>query len=159
MLARMKRRRGEEGASLVELALVVGIFAPVLIVGTAETSVLVYASIELSDATHAAAAYAAQYYIQSSDTALPTNAQVSTAASNDSPELTNLLVHGTSLTATIATGCGSGAATTGNTVPSCSSGTLPYVQVTTSATVNTIFNYLPPNSFTMTSKAVISLVN
>lgn len=159
MLTRMKKIRREEGGSLVELALVVSILGPLLLLGTAEISILVYSSIELADATHAAADYAAQYYIGSNDTALPTQAQVTTSATNDAPELTRMLKSGTSFTAAMATGCGTGTATSGNTVPSCSTGTLPYVQVTGTATVVPIFQYLSISSVTMTSHATVYLVN
>lgn len=157
-LARRKAIRREDGASLVELALVVGILGPVLLLGTAEVSMLLYASIELTDATHAAASYAARYYSLNSKT-LPTQAQVTTAATNDAPELQNMLTSGSSFTATIATGCGTGGATTGNTVPSCTAGTLPYVKVTGSASIVPAFQYLNLSSIQMTSQAEINLVD
>jgi Flp pilus assembly protein TadG len=153
-----KKVRGEDGASLIELALLVGILGPVLLLGTAEVSMLLYASIELTDATHAAASYAARYYSLNSKT-LPTQSQVTTAATNDAPELQNMLASGSTFTATIATGCGTGGATTGNTVPSCTSGTLPYVKVTGSATIVPAFKYLNLSSIAMTSQAQINLVN
>jgi Flp pilus assembly protein TadG len=155
----MKKTWSEAGASLVELALVVGILGPPLLLGTLEISVFLYSSIELTDATHAAAAYAAQYYIQDSGASLPTQAEVSAAAANDAPELVGMLKSGTSFTATMATGCGTGTATTGNTVPTCTSGTLPYVQVTGTVTVVPIAHYLSFASLTMTSTAQVDLVN
>lgn len=159
MLSWMKKARREDGASILELALVLGILGPLLVLGTLEISVFAYASIELVDATHAAAAYAAQYYILNSDTELPTQAQVTAAATNDAPELVGMLKSGTSFTATMATGCGTGTATTGDTIPTCSGGTLPYVQVTGTATVVPIAQYLGMTSLTMTSKTKIDLVN
>ena len=159
MFSRWKRLRTEGGASLVELALVLGIAGPVLVLGTLEIAVFVYSSIELTDATHAAADYAAQYYIQSSSTSLPTQDEVTTAAKNDAPELLNMLKSGTSLTATIATGCGTGTAVSGNTIPTCTSGNLPFVQVTGTATVSPIATYFSISPITMTSKAKIDLVN
>lgn len=159
MTSWIKKIRSERGASLAELALLVGILGPVLIVGTFETCVFVYSSIELTDATHAAAEYAAQYYIQSNDTSLPTQSEVTTAAQNDAPELLKMLKSGTSFTATLATGCGTAAATTGNTIPTCTSGNLPYVQVTGSATIVPLGAYLKLTSLTMTSKSQIDLVN
>ncbi len=158
MFRRMKKMRREEGTSMVELALVLGILGPLLLLGTAELSVLVYASIELTDATHAAAAYAAQYYIANSGSGLPTQTQVTAAATNDAPELLGMLKSGTSFNATMATGCGTGSATTGNSVPSCGSN-LPYVQVTSTVTVVPLFQYLKISSLTMTSKAQVNLVN
>jgi Flp pilus assembly protein TadG len=159
MLARTKKPRYEEGASLVELAILMGVFGPVLLLGTFEVSALVFASVELSDATHAAASYAAQYYMSQSSPALPTQAQVTAAATNDAPELLNMLPSGGSLSVSMATGCGTGSASAGNAVPSCSSGTLPYVQITTTATVAPIVKFLNIASFPMTSQATVNLVN
>jgi Flp pilus assembly protein TadG len=152
--------RGENGASLVEVSLILAILAPALLLGTVGAAGLVYASIEVSNAAHAGAAYAAEYYIANSNTALPTTTQVTTAVQNDAPELTALLKPGTTLTISMATGCNGGSATTGNSIPSCSTGVLPYVQVTTQATVVpfTAFAGLP-HSLTMSSQATINLVN
>jgi hypothetical protein len=69
------------------------------------------------------------------------------------------LESGTSFTATMATGCGTGAAAAGSTVPSCTSGTLPYVQVTGTATVVPLIRFFSTTSLTMTSQAKINLVN
>jgi hypothetical protein len=158
--AGLRPLRRESGASLVEVALVIGILAPAMLFGTAGAAGLVYASIEVSDAAHAGAAYAAEYYIANSNTALPTSTQVASAVQNDAPELTAVLMPGTSLTVTMATGCNGGSATTGNSIPSCGTGVLPYVQVTTQATVVpfTAFAGLP-SSLTMSSRATINLVN
>jgi Flp pilus assembly protein TadG len=152
--------RSENGASLVEVSLVLAILAPALLFGTAGAAGLVYASIEVSNAAHAGAAYAAEYYIANSNTALPTTSQVTTAVQNDAPELTAVLKPGTSLTISMATGCNGASPTTGNSIPSCGTGVLPYVQVTTQATVLpfTAFAGLP-HSITMSSQATINLVN
>jgi Flp pilus assembly protein TadG len=155
-----KERCNEDGSSLVETALVLAILAPLLLLGTFEMGGLIYASIELSDSAHAAAAYAAQYYISDSGSALPTQSQVSAAAENDAPELLAMLSSESLMTTTMATGCGTGAATAGSTVPSCSSGTLPYVQVTVEATVSPLVRFLSfLQSPTMASQARINLVN
>jgi Flp pilus assembly protein TadG len=160
MFANLKRMRGEDGVSLVEAALFLAIFAPLMLLGTVEISGLVYASIEVSNAAHAGAAYAARVYIANSNTALPTQAQVTAAARNDAPELVNMLPSGTQLSVAMATGCGTETASTGNTVPSCGSGTLPYVQVTTQATVAPLFQFFQFIQVpTMTSQAKINLVN
>ncbi|HEY2860613.1 MAG TPA: TadE/TadG family type IV pilus assembly protein [Terracidiphilus sp.] len=159
LLTRIKSIGRTDGASMVELALVVGFFGPLLLLGTAELSILVYDSIELADAAHAGADYASQYYIANSNTALPAQSQVTTAVTNDAPELVGMLKSGTSLTATISTGCGTGSASAGNTVPTCNSGTLPYVKVTATATVVPIFQGFRLSSVTMTSNATVSLVN
>ncbi|HEY3706580.1 MAG TPA: TadE family protein [Terracidiphilus sp.] len=148
----------EQGGSVVELALVMGILGPVLLVGTTELSLYVYASVELTDATHAAASFASQYYFENSNSILPTQTQVTAAATNDAPELVSLLKSGSTFTATMATGCGTGAATNGNTLPTCATGTLPYVQVTGSANVAPIVSFLSGTSIAMTSRARVNLV-
>jgi Flp pilus assembly protein TadG len=158
MLHRVRKARHEDGSSLVELALLMGILGPLLLLGTTELSLYVYASVELADATHAAASFASQFYFENSNSVLPTQAQVTAAATNDAPELVSMLKTGSTFTATMATGCGTGAATTGNTLPACSSGVLPYVQVTGSATVVPIVSFLPRTSVAMTSQARVNLV-
>ncbi|HEX3891896.1 MAG TPA: hypothetical protein VHW46_04925 [Terracidiphilus sp.] len=152
--------RDESGASFIEVGIILGILGPLMLLGTAGAAGLIYAAIEVSDSAHAGAAYAAQYYISSSDTALPTSTQVSTAAQNDASELTAMLKSGTNLTVTMATGCNGGAATAGNTVPVCSTGVLPYVQVTTQATVVPLTAFAGlPKSISMSNTATINLVN
>jgi Flp pilus assembly protein TadG len=158
MRARMKRMRREDGTSVVELALIMGILGPLLLLGTTELSIYVYSSVELVDATHAAASYAAQYYFQNSNSALPAQSDVTTAATNDASELVSMLKSGTSFTATMATGCGTGDATAGNTVPTCTGGAVPYVQVTGTATVDPIASYFASPTITMTSRSRINLV-
>jgi Flp pilus assembly protein TadG len=157
-LARMKKMRREDGASIVELAFIMAILGPLLLLGTTELSIYVYASVELTDATHAAASFASQYYFENSNSTLPTQTQVTAAATNDAPELVSMLKSGSSFTATMATGCGTGNPTTGNTVPTCTGGALPYIQVTGQATVSPVANFLSRHSITMTSQARINLV-
>ncbi|MFZ0744669.1 MAG: hypothetical protein WAM85_09680 [Terracidiphilus sp.] len=160
ILALLKKLRDDGGGSLVEVALIFALFVPTMVLGTVYVASMEYASIEVSDAAHAGAAYAAQVYIANSNTALPTQSQVTAAARNDAPELPNMLASGTSLSATMSTGCGTGTATAGNTVPTCSSGTLPYVQVTTQATVIPMVQLLGfAASSTMSARARINLVN
>jgi Flp pilus assembly protein TadG len=153
---------GNRGSSLVELAVIMTFLFPPMLLGTVEFGGLVYGSIEVSNAAHAGAAYAAQSYMASSETpaVLPTQAEVTAAAINDSPELQNMLQSGSTFTATMATGCGAGAATAGNTVPVCVGTALPYVQVTASATVVPLVK-LPGFSgpFTLSNTATINLVN
>ncbi len=148
------------GGALVEMALMIGLFAPVMLLGTSELAGLVYASIEVSNAAHAGAAYAAQSYISSSDTAIPTQSQVAAAVQNDAPEITPMLTPTTTLTASVATGCNGSAATAGNTIPACTGNTLPYVQVTSQAQITPLV-YFPglPKSLTLTSQATMNLVN
>lgn len=131
--------RHEKGGALIELALVLTVFFPLLIIGLLEFGGLAYDYVELSNASHAGAAYAAQYYITKSS--LPSS--VTTQVTNDSPELQNALKSGTTLSVVEATGCSGGSATTGNTVPTCTAPALPFVQVKVTATV------VPPGSLTL----------
>lgn len=152
--------RDNSGGALVETALMIGLFAPTMLLGTTELAGLVYASIEVSDAAHAGAAYAAQSYVASSDTALPTQAQVTTAAQNDAPEIASMLAPNTTLSASMATGCNGSAASAGNTVPACAGNTLGYVQVTVQAQVTPLVNFPGlPKSLTLASQATMNLVN
>jgi Flp pilus assembly protein TadG len=149
--------RYESGGSLVELAIVLVIFFPLIIVGLLEFGGLVYDYVEVCNASHAGAAYAAQYYVTKSS--LPSS--VTTQVTNDSPELQSTLKPSTTLSVVEATGCSGGSATTGNTVPTCTAPSLPYVQVTVTATVVPPGSLtLPgfPSSFTLTSKAQMTLV-
>lgn len=157
---RLRTLRNENGASLVEVSLILAILAPALLLGTAGAAGLVYASIEVSNAAHAGAAFAAEYYIANSSNALPTSAQVTSAVQNDAPELTAVLKPGTTVTVSMATGCNGGSATAGNSIPACSAGVLPFVQVTTQATVVPFTAFAGiPKSLTMSSRATINLVN
>ena len=159
-MARWKLVCSESGASFIEVSFILGILAPLMLLGTTGATALVYADIEVSNAAHAGAAYAAQYYIANSNTALPSTSQVTTAVQNDAPELTGMLKSGTSFTVSMATGCNGGSATSGNTVPICGSGVLPYVQVTAQATVVPLTAFAGlPKSITMSGKATINLVN
>lgn len=57
-----KARRGEEGSAIIELSLVVYFFVIPLLFGTTVVGMLVYDSIEVSQAAHEGASYAAQVY-------------------------------------------------------------------------------------------------
>lgn len=133
-----------------------------MVFGTCEVASLAYASIEISNAAHAGAAFAAQNY--NAKTVLPTAAQVTAAAQSDVPDAAAYLKPGTSLTAIMATGCTGGAATVGNTLPTNCAGAQPYVQVTVTATVVPPIQ-LPglfgsqPAQMTMNTSATIPLVN
>ena len=100
LAVRMRRARHEDGGSVMEFALLLAFMGPLLLLGTAELSIYIYASVELTDATNAAAAYAAQYYYENSNSSLPSQTAVTAAATNDAPELVGLVKSGTSFTAT-----------------------------------------------------------
>lgn len=149
----------EGGGALIELAFVMAFLLPAMVFGVLEFGGLAYDYIEVCDAANAGAAYAAQYYIGHSS-ALPATTAVTTAATNDSPELQTALKSGTTFTAAMYTGCGTGAATAGNTVPTCTSPAQPYVQVKVTATVVPLLTFpLFSSSYTMTDTATMNLVN
>jgi len=145
----MSRRdlREDKGQAFVELALVMPIFI-LLLIGVVEVGRLAYASIEVSNAARAGVAYAAQNHTTAADT-LPTGGIVN-AAKLDAPDIT-------SLTATTTQSCacesstgtmGAFSACTGTGAISTATGSCPspsrivlYVQVTTTAGVNTVFHF------------------
>ena len=162
MRAAWRAIRGNRGSSLVELAVIMTFLFPPMLLGTVDFGGLVYASIEVSNAAHAGAAYAVQSYMTSSATpaVLPTQAEVTAAAINDSPELQNMLNSPSAFTAAMATGCGSGTAIAGNTVLACSGTDLPFVQVTASAKVAPLVKF--PGffgTFSVSTTATMNLVN
>ncbi|HEY1581199.1 MAG TPA: TadE family protein [Terracidiphilus sp.] len=74
-------RKGEEGSALVELALSLPMLS-IMLLGAAEFARIAYAAIEVTNAAHSAAVYAA-----SSQAALADTTGISSAASGDSPNL------------------------------------------------------------------------
>jgi TadE-like protein len=133
--------RQDKGQAFVELALVLPIFI-LLLVGAAEVGRLAYASIEVSNAARAGVAFAAQTHATAKDT---TNIQL--AANNDAPDITSLIA-----TPSFSCSCESSAGVMGASVDcdgiSTAVGSCPspsrivlYVQVTTTAPVNTIFHF------------------
>jgi Flp pilus assembly protein TadG len=140
--------RRDAGQAFVELALVLPIFL-LLLVGAAELGRIAYASIEVSNAARAGAAYGAQSHITASDIG-----GIQLAATQDAPNITSMTA-----TATQSCLCSDG------TAPTCANaGTtcvtpiriIEYVQVNTTAPVNTLF-HLPgiPNSITLTGQAIM----
>lgn len=152
--------RGEIGQALVELALVVPIFI-LLLVGAAEVGRLAYAAIEVNNAARAGVAYAAQNHTTASDI-LPTGGIVK-AATNEAPD-----IHGLQATAVLSCSCESSTGTmpapascTGVTLTTCpgTSRIVEFVQVNTTAPVNTLFHFPGiPNSVTFRGKATMRVV-
>jgi Flp pilus assembly protein TadG len=142
--------RENSGQAFVELALVLPIFI-LLLVGAAEIGRLAYASIEVSNAARAGVAYAAQNHTTAQD-----SANIQLAATRDAPNITTL-------TATPSYSCSCESTTGVFTAPgscagiSTAAGSCPtpsrivlYVQVTTSAPINTMFHYPGiPSSITL----------
>jgi Flp pilus assembly protein TadG len=142
--------RENSGQAFVELALILPIFI-LLLVGIAEIGRLAYASIEVSNAARAGVAYAAQNHTTAQDTA-----NIQTAAQQDAPNITTLTATPTyscsceSLLGVMTTpGSCTGISTAVGSCPSPSRIVL-YVQVTTAAPVNTLFNFPGiPSSMTL----------
>ena len=137
LLARCRRLRSDSGSALVELALIVSFLGIPLLVGTAEMGILVYSSIEVSNAAHAAAMYGMQSLTFASNTAGMTT--VARAEATD---------FGTAMTVTPTTyyACSSavggtqysGANAQSNAAAACTGGfnhALQFVQVNTSVAV------------------------
>ena len=133
-----KRMRGDAGQSLVELALIVPVFA-VLILGAVELGQLVYAAIEVSEAARAGVAFGAQSAAASAQTAA-----IEQAAINDAADVTGL-------TATATTFCSCSNATSapviqvpcGTAIATCgaaNASVVNYVQVNTTATITPLIH-------------------
>jgi Flp pilus assembly protein TadG len=142
-----RRHLGQDkGQAFVELALVLPIFI-LLLVGVAEVGRLAYASIEVSNAARAGVAYAARSHTTAADNGL--TGGIVQAAKLDAPDVKSL-----SATTTNACSCESSAGVM-TAAPSCSptdinttAGSCPspsrivlYVQVTTTAQVDTVFHF------------------
>lgn len=170
---RISSLRNDRGSAFVELALVLPILTLVLI-GAAELGRMAYFAIEVSEAARAGVAYGAQGSTPAVDFAGITAAAKKSAA--DVPSL--------SVTATDPCVCETVTSSTGTVVttplfdscdgataaaeqalcsPIAAAGTrnivVNYVQVSTSATVSTMFNYPGiPSSFTLTGFAKMRVI-
>lgn len=132
----------EAGSSLVELSLLVPVLA-LLLVGTIDFGRAYYMGIELTAAAEAGALYGVKNPTDTSG--------IQSAAQADAPSIA-------SLGAAASYGCecpdGSGAVTSCSTTPSCSTNYVNYVDVTASATYNTLIKYPGiPNSLVLTSES------
>jgi Flp pilus assembly protein TadG len=152
----------DKGQAFVELALILPVFI-LLLVGAAEVGRLAYAAIEVNNAARAGVAYAAQSHTTASDT-LSTGGIV-LAATSEAPQVTSMTA-----TATLSCSCESSAGViTAN--PSCSptdtnttkcpspSRIVEFVQVNTTAPVNTVFHFPGiPSSVTLQGNATMRVV-
>lgn len=153
-------RCGERGDALVELALALSILGLPLLVGTSDMGFVVYDSIEVANAAHAAALYGMQ-----SSTYAANTSGMTTAAQNEASDFGASL----SVTPTAYYACSNaiggtrytGSSAQANATAACTGGSnhaLEFVQVNTSATV------IPPvhlpgisNSFTVTGSSVMEV--
>jgi Flp pilus assembly protein TadG len=149
---------GEDiGQAFVELALVLPIFI-LLMVGAAEIGRLAYASIEVNNAARAGVAYGAQTSATAKDTD-----NIKSAATQEAPDIHGLAASG-GVTAVRSCFCESapGVMTSADCTTidttSCASPSriVQYVQVNTSAAVDTAFHFPGiPSSITMRGKALM----
>jgi Flp pilus assembly protein TadG len=156
MFRRHLRHLGQDkGQAFVELALTLPVLI-LLTLGAAEIGRLAYASIEVSNAARAGVAYGAQSHFTAADNG--STGGIVQAANQDAPD-----VPGMTVTATNACSCESTAGVM-TAAPSCAptdinttAGSCPspsrivvFVQVTTTAKVNTVFHFPGiPNTVTL----------
>lgn len=137
-------------SSIVELALLVPIFAA-LLVGAAQFGLLCYAAIELSEAARAGVAYGSQTSGTASDTS-----GMQTAATNAAPNIT-----GMSAVASQFWVCSNAMTTHYSVAPTCTTGNhvIHYVQVNTSMAATTPFQLAGhPSSYTLTGTAIMRVL-
>jgi len=152
--------RGEAGGALIELALAVSVLGVPLLLGTAEMGLVVYDSIEVSDAANAGAMYGMQSPTYATNTSGMTTAAQADAADfgarlNVTPAwyyVCALAVGGTQYT---------GANAQANATAACTGAgnhALEFVQVNTSATVTPAI-HCPglPQSFTLTGQSAMEV--
>lgn len=141
---RFQLLRAEDGASLVELSVLLPLFL-LLLFGAVDIGRAFYLEIELSGAAHAAAMYGSQ---NPTDTA-----GMQTAAQNDAPNVPNLNVG----TPTYGCECADGTGYSANcgTAPSCPSNNEVYrVNVTVTTTYSPLFPWPKiPSSISLSNSA------
>ena len=152
--------REDMGQAFVELALMLPIFV-LMMIGAAEVGRLAYAAIEVNNAARAGVAYAAQSHTTASD--LLSTGGIVLAAQTEAPD-----IHSLSATAALSCSCESSAGNlpapascAGITLTSCAapSRIVEFVQVTTTAPVNTLFHFPGiPNSVTFQGQATMRVV-
>jgi Flp pilus assembly protein TadG len=130
---------GENGNSIIELAVIIAFFAPPLLFGTTDMAVLVYGSIEVSNAAHAGALYGSRSTTFAVDTA-----DIRTAAQSEASSFgTNLTVTPTAYYACSAAQGGTQYATSAAATSACTGSLgspLLFVQVLTSAPLTLPFS-------------------
>jgi Flp pilus assembly protein TadG len=152
--------RAEHGNALIEVAFTVSLLGVPLMIGTADMGFVVYDSIEVANAAHAAT----NYGMQSSTYAANTSG-MTTAAQNEATDFgTNLSVSPSNYYAcsnAIAGTKYTGASAQSNANTACTGGTnhaLEFVKVTTSVAVTPPVHLpLLPTSFTITGASVMEV--
>ena len=139
-VARLREFRSERGDAAVELALVMALMGPVLLLGTTDLATVAYCSIEVTSAAHAGAMYGMRSGTYASSTSGMTTAAQAEAAD-----------FGTNLTVTPTTFYACSAAINGTTYTTQSAANtgctgsgnhaLQFVQVLTSGTVTPMVHF------------------
>jgi Flp pilus assembly protein TadG len=138
--------RADSGASLLELALITPLLLSLLI-GVIEFGRYAYYSILVANAARAGAQYGAQNVATAADTPGIIN-----AASNDGQNLAALTINAVQECGCTGSALSSPCPVTGATGCASPGHPLVYVQVTVSATINSMFNYPGiPRSLPLTS--------
>jgi Flp pilus assembly protein TadG len=157
----MRKRKlfGERGGALVETALVIPLLAWMML-GSAELGRIAYAAIEASNAARAGAAFGAQGVVTTTETPI-TSANIEQAAVNDAADFVSGGLQATAniycvcLTTNASTGgvsstpqvlCTSSTATSATYCPTSTTTKVQntiihYVEVSTTATVKSMFHY------------------
>jgi len=161
-LSAMRRRlRSQSGSAMVELAVVVSILGVPLLIGTSQMGLIVYDSIEVSNAAYVGAEYGMQSLTYASDTA-----QITAAARAEAADFS-----GTSVTVTptiyyaCATAMGgtqyTGTNAQSNAVAACTGSdnrAVEFIKVTTSVPVTPVI-HAPglPATYTLTGSSVMEV--
>lgn len=165
---RKRRLSGEGGGALVETALMVPLLV-LMLIGSAELGRIAYASIEVSNAARAGAAFGGQSVVTTTETPI-TQANIEQAAVDDAADFVSGTLHATAniycvcLTTNASTGvvsstsqilCTSSTATSSTYCPTSTAAhvqttIIHYVKVNTTATIKPMFNYPGlPTSYTL----------
>jgi Flp pilus assembly protein TadG len=147
MFSLRKTMRGEEGSSLVEMAVVLSFLFVPLVVGIVGFGMLVYDSIEVSHAAHEGASYASQAFRANSGFTAASFANITTYAESAEPNIpasaltTNPVTLACSCLGAGSTALATGKCTAATAAADCSGATPNlFITVTTQANVTPIFN-------------------
>jgi Flp pilus assembly protein TadG len=156
-LMRCRFLREEQGNALIEMALCISLLGMPLLVGTVELGGMIYTSIEVSNAAHAAAMYG-----MISSTFAASSSGMITAAQNEATDLgTNLSVTPTAFYACSQAVNGTQYSTQSAANSACTGGTnhtLEFVKVNTSTTVTPPIRCPGlPASYTLTGLSVMEV--
>jgi Flp pilus assembly protein TadG len=150
----------DSGNSLVELALILSLFGTPLLLGTAQAAILIYDSIEISNAAHVATLYGMQGLIYASDT----SHMIAAAQAEASDFTASLTVTPTTYFACSAAIGGTqftGANAQSDAASACSGGSnhpLQFVQVTTQKSITSFIHFAGlPSTVTLTGFSVMEV--